>query len=242
MTTMGPTRQGGGGQDRPGRAATGDSGEGDTDTRRWPAVRPDGGATVGGVLLAAGQSSRFDPGNKLLATLDGVPLVRRAAATLTDSRVAEVVVVTGNGAEAVREALEGLDVTLRHNDSFASGQSSSLHEGVRAARERGWDAVVFALGDMPAVAPGSVDALLDAYGSRSGSTSIFPAAYQGKRGNPVLFDASRFDDLLAVTGDTGGREVILSSDDVELVETDDPGVTRDVDYAADLDRLEKNEE
>jgi molybdenum cofactor cytidylyltransferase len=235
MTPTDTTRDGGDGRWRPkGGAAAGDA-------RTRPVVRPDGGATVGGVLLAAGQSSRFDPGNKLLATLEGTPLVRRAAETLTESRLAEVVVVTGYEADAVREAFDGLDVTIRHNESYARGQSTSLHEGVQAARERGWDAIVFGLGDMPAVAPTSVDALLDAYASRPGSTSIFPAAYQGKRGNPVLFDASQFDDLLAVTGDTGGRELILSSDDVELVETDDPGVTRDVDYAADLDRFSDDE-
>jgi molybdenum cofactor cytidylyltransferase len=198
--------------------------------------RSDGGATVGGVLLAAGESSRFERGNKLLATLDGVPIVRSAAQTLAESRLADFVVITGHQADAVADALSSLDVRIRHNPEYADGQSTSVHEGVAAARDAGWDAVVFALGDMPAVSPCSVDKLLDAYAGGEGT--ILAAAYEGKRGNPVLFDAVHYEALLGIQGDQGGRRLIQTTDDAALVETDDPGVTRDVDYEADLSVFE----
>ena len=191
---------------------------------------------VGCVVLAAGTSSRFGDANKLLAEIEGEPLVRRAAASALASPVEAVVVVVGHEASAVRKALSGLDVGFATNDDYAAGQSTSVHAGVVAARERGWDAAVFALGDMPRVDPDSIERLLRAYAAGHGT--ILAAAYDRKRGNPTLFDAVHFDSLATIEGDTGGRELILGSDDGALVATDDPGVLRDVDRRADVDRLD----
>lgn len=194
-------------------------------------VEPAG--TVGGVLLAAGRGTRFEGGNKLLAEIDGTPVVRRAARTLVKSSLDEVVVVVGHDATAVTEAVDPLNVDVAHNDEYERGQSTSMHSGVERARERDWDAIVFGLGDMPTVDPGSVNPLIRAHAAGQGT--ILAAAAGGERGNPVLFDASTYEDLLAVEGDTGGRPVMLASDDVALVETGDPAVTRDVNYEADLE-------
>jgi molybdenum cofactor cytidylyltransferase len=191
-------------------------------------------AAVGGVLLAAGRSTRFEGGNKLLAEVDGVPVVRRAAETLCRSAVDEVAVVVGHEAGRVEAALDGLDVSVLRNESYDEGQSTSVGTGVEVARRDGWDAVVFALGDMPFVRPGTVDALRTAY--EAGDGTIAAAAYEGKRGNPVLFGAEHYDALSAVTGDRGGRRLIEEHEDAALVETDDPGVVSDVDDEADLDR------
>ncbi len=68
-------------------------------------------AEIGAVVLAAGASTRFrveggaEP-SKLVALLDGEPLVRRAVAAALASRARPVVVVTGHAREAVEAALE----------------------------------------------------------------------------------------------------------------------------------------
>ncbi len=64
-------------------------------------------ASVAAVILAAGQSRRMGGPNKLLATIDGVPLVRRTVEAATKSRASSVVVVTGHQAELVSAALAG---------------------------------------------------------------------------------------------------------------------------------------
>lgn len=203
--------------------------------------RTDGGARVGAVLLAAGRSSRFDAGNKLVAEIDGTPVVRHAAETLRDAVVADVVVVVGHESDAVREALAGLGLSIRENPDYTSGKSSSVRAGVVAARDRGWEATVFALGDMPFLDPGSVDALVKQYGT--GTESVVAAAHNGQRGNPVLFDAQHYDALAAVTGDSGGRRLLQERGDVALVDTGDPGVIRDIDALADLpERTETSEQ
>ncbi|WP_436347851.1 nucleotidyltransferase family protein [Natronorubrum sp. FCH18a] len=211
-------------------AGTPDENDTDTDTGDGAAA-----PAVAGLLLAAGTSSRFGSRNKLLAAHDGEPIVRRAARTLVRSRVDPVVVVLGHEAERVRSALDGLPVETVVNESYDTGQASSLRAGIRAIRERDGecDAVVVALGDMPFVDPTTVETLVDAYASRAGD-AIAPVS-DGVRGNPVLFDRRFFAPLTAVDGDIGGREILLESDASVLVSVADPGVRRDVDVPDDID-------
>jgi molybdenum cofactor cytidylyltransferase len=209
-------------------------------TADLPVVEPpfdegDGDGTVVGVLLAAGESTRFGEANKLLAEWDGAPLVAHTARTLCRSTVDAVVVVVGHEADRVRAAVADHDVTVVDNPDYEAGQATSVRRGVTAARDRGADAVLFALGDMPTVRAVTVDRLVAAF--RAGAGSALAAAYEGTRGNPVLFGARHFDALADVTGDAGGRDILLTADDAALVETGDPGVLLDIDRPADLDDL-----
>ncbi|WP_436925245.1 nucleotidyltransferase family protein [Halosimplex amylolyticum] len=192
---------------------------------------------VAGVLLAAGTSSRFGEANKLLATHEGDPLVRHAARTLLEAGVDPVVVVVGHEADRVIDALEGLDVAFVRNPDYRRGQASSVRAGIDAVRDRGdardaSDAAVVALGDMPFVDPETVETLVAAYASGAGDA--LAAAYGGARGNPVLFDRRFFAALTDVSGDVGGREILLESDDGVRVAVSDSGVRRDVDEQSDL--------
>lgn len=189
---------------------------------------------VVGVLLAAGTSTRFGDRNKLLADLDGEPLVRHAARTLLDADLLEIVAVVGYEAGAVRDALDDCDLRVVENPGYEAGLSTSVARGVDAAGDAGADATVFLPGDMPAVAPATVDLLVDAHSA--GLATAVAAAHEGHRGNPVLFDREHFDALRRLEGDVGGREVLLGCDAGALVETGDPGVRRDVDTREDLDR------
>ncbi|SDR42731.1 nucleotidyltransferase family protein [Natronobacterium texcoconense] len=202
-----------------------------------PVVEPPFEATddprVGGVVLAGGTSDRFGDRNKLLASLEGAPLVAHAARTLLETDVDPVVVVVGYEADRVQEAVSELPVTTVSNPTYEAGQSTSVRSGVETLRERTTvDAAVIALGDMPFVDPSTVDALVSAYASGAGD-ALAPA-YESERGNPVLFDRRFFDLLTAVEGDVGGRRILLEGDSSALVAVDDPGVCRDVDRPNDL--------
>lgn len=197
-------------------------------SRRHPEPQTD----VGAAVLAAGEGKRYDGAYKLLETVDGEPLIKRAVAPFVASCLEDTVVVVGHGEADVRAALSDLDVTIVTNEAYQKGQSSSLRKGVEEARERGWDATIFGLGDMPFVAADTVDLVVQAYLEDRGE--IVAPAYEGKRGNPTLFGSGTYTALSEVTGDTGGRPVLRSSSDVLVLETDDPGVLRDVDVKSDL--------
>jgi molybdenum cofactor cytidylyltransferase len=186
-----------------------------------------------GVVLAAGTSTRYGQSNKLLATVDGDPIVRRAVCTLEASAVDSVLVVCGHEADGVRGALTESGAEMIDNPDYERGQSTSVAAGLEAAAERGASAVVIALGDMPNVAVRSVNTLASAY--RADAGDALAAAYEGTRGNPVCFARRHFDALADVSGDMGGRTILLADDRSALIETDDPGVLYDVDEPADLD-------
>jgi molybdenum cofactor cytidylyltransferase len=188
---------------------------------------------VAGVVLAGGTSSRFGAANKLLAELDGEPLVRHAARTFLDAGLDETIAVLGYEAEDVSAALVDLDVRTVRNPEYEEGMSTTVARGVRAVDD-GVDAVVFLPGDMPAVDPATVESLVDAYRAEVGTA--IAAAHDDRRGNPVLFDRRHFDELLAVDGDVGGRPVLLDGDGAAFVATGDPGVVADVDTTDDLRR------
>ena len=190
-------------------------------------------ATVAGVLLAAGTSSRYGESNKLLEVVDGEPMVRRSARALLDADLDSVTVVLGHEADRVRDALAGLDVAFGENPDYESGQASSVRRAVDHLQAAGdVDAAVFALGDMPFAGHESVDALVATF--EATGRSALAAGCDGQRGNPVLFGAEHFDALADASGDTGGRGVLLGADDAAIVETGDSGVLRDVDRPDDL--------
>jgi molybdenum cofactor cytidylyltransferase len=141
--------------------------------------------------------------NKLIATIDGRPLVRIAAEAALGSRAASLTVVTGHKPEDVEAALAGVEAATVHNPDFAGGLSTSLRAGI-ANLPADADGVVVLLADMPAITAAAVDKLIAAFNP----DRIVVATSEGRRGNPVLWPRRFFADLLAVSGDTGGRRII----------------------------------
>lgn len=164
---------------------------------------------LAGIVLAAGRSTRMGGPNKLLATLDGEPLVRHAVRAALEGGLSEVVVVTGHQGERVASALAGLNVRLVANPRYAEGLSTSLKAGLAALGEAADGALVL-LGDMPRVGAGLVRRLAEAFDPASGRHIVVPVA-GGRRGNPVLWGRRFFGELMKVTGDQGGRTVLASS-------------------------------
>lgn len=162
-----------------------------------------GGGRSAAVVLAAGSASRFGK-QKLLATLDGKPLVRWAVEAAVASAVDRVLVVLGAEGEAVCGALDGLPVTAVRNPGHRAGMASSIRAGVAAlAPETEW--AVILLGDQPRVGAGVVDRVLEA---REEGRPVVAPFYRGEQGNPVLFHASVFGELRALEGDRGARSVV----------------------------------
>jgi molybdenum cofactor cytidylyltransferase len=188
------------------------------------------------LVLAAGQGRRFGAANKLLAEVEGRPLLRRAVEAGLGSKATRMVVVTGHDRAAVEAALAGLPVTFVHNAGFASGMAGSLRAGLAAAGDA--DGVVVLLGDMPGVTARHVDALIDGFAAAPGASAIVPVRNR-RRGNPALLARALFPRLQALEGDTGARRLLAEAEGVvELVENDDAILT-DVDSPADIDAFRR---
>ncbi|GGF03472.1 4-diphosphocytidyl-2C-methyl-D-erythritol kinase [Aliidongia dinghuensis] len=188
---------------------------------------------IAALVLAAGQSRRMGPDNKLLILLDGKPMVRHAVEVALASAARPVIVVTGHQQDAVRSALDGLDVRFAHNPDYADGLSGSLKAGLSAVPEDA-DGAVVCLGDMPDVSAGLIDRLIAGFSPVEGRAILAPVR-GGRRGNPVLWARRFFDELMGLSGDTGAKHLIANYGEfLTEIEAPDDGVLIDLDTPAAL--------
>ena len=198
-------------------------------------VKPQG-PRIGALLLAAGQSRRMGGPNKLLAEIDGIPMVTRVARRLLASRARPIIAVLGNQAEAVDAALGKLPVERVRNPEFAAGLSTSLKRGI-AALPPDLDGVIVCLGDMPLISGRHLDRLIAAFNPLEGRAIVVPTRH-GKRGNPVLWSKRFFPEMTELAGDVGAKHLIGEHAElVTEVEMDDDAVLVDIDTPEALDAL-----
>ncbi|MEM7041746.1 MAG: molybdopterin-binding/glycosyltransferase family 2 protein [Pseudomonadota bacterium] len=191
---------------------------------------------VAGLVLAAGRSTRMGRENKLLAEIDGRPMVTHAVDAMLKSKADPVIVVTGHEAAAVRAALADLKITFVHNPEYADGLSTSLAAGLDALPEMASGALV-GLGDMPRIRASDIDRLIAAFNPAEGQAICVPTV-AGKRGNPVLFSTEFVPEMREVEGDVGARHLIgVHQDQVCEVEMEDDASLIDVDTKEALSAL-----
>ncbi len=194
-------------------------------------------AGVAAIVLAAGQSTRMAPYSKLLvADPGGRSMIARVVDNVLSSRARPVLVVLGHREAEIRAALHGRPVTFVAAADYADGLSASLRAGV-AALPPDSDAAIVCLGDMPLVTGRVIDQLIGAWDAEEGRAIVQPT-HRGGAGNPVLWDRRFFPELLALAGDSGGRQVLARHDDqLVRVEVDDDFVLRDFDTVDSLAAL-----
>jgi molybdenum cofactor cytidylyltransferase len=168
-----------------------------------PSAKP----RIAAIILAAGLSRRMGA-NKLLATLpSGKTLIAATVENVLATAAHPVIVVTGHQDDAIRAALAGQKISFVHAEAYETGMAESVRTGI-AALSAGIGAALIVLGDMPLVPPATIDRLLAAFDPEEGRDIVVPI-HDGQRGNPVLWSAKFFNELLGLTGDTGARDILL---------------------------------
>lgn len=198
---------------------------------------------VAGIILAAGESSRYGTVKQLL-DWHGEPFVRVVARTALKAGCSPVIVVTGASAESIEPAIRDLDVLVVHNAGWQEGQGSSIRTAIGAlpSHSRGIDSggppiaspggAVFLLADQPQVTTSILHALMEKHAEEL--PPILAPMVMDRRANPVLFDRSTFQDLRAIEGDVGGRSIFHKyrveylpwHDDRLLLDVDTPEMYR----------------
>ena len=196
-----------------------------------PGVAP----RIAALVLAAGQSSRMGGRNKLLAEVDGRPLLGHALDAAEGSRARPVIVVTGHAQAEVAALLRERDVQTVHNPAYESGMASSLRAGL-SALPGDVDGVVVLLGDMPGVDAETVNRLIAAFDPDRGA-AIVAAAGHGRRGNPVLLARRFFPEVREIEGDQGAKPILQAyPDQIRLVDCADAFTDLDTPEALDAYR------
>ncbi len=202
-----------------------------------------GRPVVAGIVLAAGSASRFG-GGKVLAPLEGRPLVAHVLAAARAAGIGRLVLVLGRDAAAVRAALAAdepasLDgVLVAVNPAPERGLASSLRLGLAAATAApAPDGVLILLGDQPRVSPAVIRALVGAAAEAPpGTVAVAPAYAADGAPNPVLVLPPGLSRAAALEGDRGLGPLLAAAPD-RVVRVPVGGDNPDVDTPADLAAL-----
>ena len=193
-----------------------------------------------GVILAAGQSTRFGKPKQLLKLNDKYLLEWVLDAAL-GSRLVKVLLVLGYQHQAILSALgektRHPDLQIVNNPDYQDGQSTSLQAGLDRVRDK-FPAIMFLLGDQPMLDSQTIDVLLEQFWISGRDIGV--PVFEGKRGNPVIFSQKFYGHLPKITGDIGARNIIRDhSKNVKEIEINNPLCFMDIDTQSDFDQMVK---
>ncbi len=187
------------------------------------------------IVLAAGSASRMGR-DKLSLPLAGKTVLEQTVAQISRADVGEIIVIVQPGSPWLKNPPAAGKYTVAANPDYREGIAASIRAGLGALR-RPAQALLFALGDQPMIPADAYRMLVESY-RRSPGLAACPA-YNGKRGNPVLFDRRVWPQLEELTGDTGGKRLLdkLPPHEVTLVEMPYREILSDLDTPADYESL-----
>ena len=165
---------------------------------------------IGGVILAAGESSRFGQPKQLLP-FRGKTLVRTVIDAAREGRCSPIVVVIGSNSEKVQQELAHADVVNVENKNWQSGIGSSIRTGVQALISQVPDveAILLLVCDQPAVNAQFIERLIAT--REATKKNIVASSYANTVGVPAIFDRSLFKELLALGDESGAKSIILQN-------------------------------
>jgi molybdenum cofactor cytidylyltransferase len=187
---------------------------------------------VAGIVLAAGNASRFGKPKQLLHW-KGQPLIRHVVIAALTAGLSPVVVVVGDATNEIGSVIADLPVRIAINTEWMTGLSSSIRTGIEALpNELG--GAIFLHADQPQISHLLIKSLVEAH--QLSLEPIIAPQINGQRGNPVLFDRKTFPDLLSLKEDKGGK-ALFSQYPIQWVTWYDPNQLIDIDTPEDYQKF-----
>jgi molybdenum cofactor cytidylyltransferase len=182
--------------------------------------------TLWAIILAAGESRRMGfP--KMLLPFRNTTMLENVITNVTGSQIDNALVVLGAERETLTELVKKTSVKYCYNDNYKEGMLSSVKCGFRNLPS-GFEAVLVFQGDQPFILSKNIDRIIEGY--RSSDKGIVIPVYNKKRGHPILIDRKYRDYIETLDVSEGLRSLARRFyEDVLEVETDDPGILRDID-------------
>ena len=191
---------------------------------------------VRGVVIAAGESSRFGAAKALLQ-LQGRTVLERVTAALTDGGCEELFVVCGGShRQVVEQEANHIGIRSIVNQDPSDGPVSSIRVAIQSSGE--WDAILIHPVDVVGVLATDVAHLIDAFRASSGEFDAWIISHQMRRGHPLLLTREIAMRLLS-EGSPPHLRALLAASDVRIqhIVSGNPLVLEDVDDPSDWQRI-----
>lgn len=185
------------------------------------------------VILAAGKSRRMRGADKLLQDVNGMTLLKHQVDKAQRAKAGAVYVVLPPAPNPRHAALKGCDFQLVLSVDTHMGMSASLRSGLEALPAE-TEAAMILLADLPDLTTADLIKVCSNVGLDDGTLIWRGTTSDGAPGHPVVFAASLFPELKALSGDSGGAEVIAAhKNNTKLVALPDMHARRDLDTPED---------
>jgi molybdenum cofactor cytidylyltransferase len=160
------------------------------------------------VILSGGASRRMGS-PKALLPYQGRPFLEHLLEVTSHAKIGERRVVLGAHAKLIADAVRLSASEVVVNENWETGQLSSIQAGIRSLPP-GTDGIILCLIDHPLISARLVDELIARFyrDPHAAKPVIVLPVYQGKRGHPVIFSASVYQELLAAPLEQGARSVV----------------------------------
>ena len=173
-------------------------------------------------ILAAGESRRMGR-PKALVPLDGLTFVEHLLAATRQPRVEIVRVILGANAEEIRKELDLDSSQVVVNENWQLGQLSSIQAAIRSLPPDTTGGLLLCPVDHPLITLRLVSQLIAEFDADR--RRIVLPTHLGRRGHPVIFHYTLYDELLEASLDVGARQVVWAHpDEIAEVPTDEAGV------------------
>ncbi|MHA1945017.1 MAG: nucleotidyltransferase family protein [Candidatus Hodarchaeales archaeon] len=197
---------------------------------------------IAGVILAAGESKRFRPENKLLYKINGVSVLNHLLNAFLQSNIDSITIVVGFQKSEVIKVTNSLvsssniPTNLVENQEFrAGGMSSSIIKGLNSVINS--EAVLITPADIPFIPTSVINTLINYY-TKNNPKIIIPTC--GKRkGHPILISSDLYPEVLSISEELRGLKEITTKhrDLIDYLPFEEKGIIRDIDTKEDLQNL-----
>ena len=182
------------------------------------------------VIMAAGESRRFGS-CKLLADIDGKPMLQHSIELAQSTDASLIQIVTGRWHQEIKQAqTSGLidDIDLIYNSGWQQGLGSSIATGISQIASLCDEALVL-LADQIRVSGEDLKRLT----IRDDRNQIACASYSKTLGPPAIFPAQFFPELQKLSGDKVAK-ALLTELTATHCQIDIPNAAFDIDFQSDL--------